>query len=354
MADQRPRGARGGRRCRRTGCPERTCTPLSSKLRRAHRCRKRRRAVRSGHGGPAAVPAVVHLRRRAAANRAAGSPTGCESQRRHRGACRIWPTRWRAGARTGRCAPPWSPQTCTELVEALREVADGDAPYQAAVGQDDRGPVWVFSGQGSQWAAMGADLLANEPVFAATVAELEPLIAAESGFSVTEAMTAPETVTGIDRVQPTLFAMQVALAATMKSYGVRPGAVIGHSLGEVGGGRRRGALSLEDGVRVICRRSRLMSAHRRCRRDGVGGTARPASAFGTDGSRRQRRRGGGGGLAAVHRDRRRHRDGSRAGRGVGAARGDGPRGGRRRGIALAAGRPDPRRAVRRRWPTSPR
>ena len=43
-----------------------------------------------------------------------------------------------------------------ELTEALREVADGDTPYQAAVGQDDRGPVWVFSGQGSQWAAMGA------------------------------------------------------------------------------------------------------------------------------------------------------------------------------------------------------
>ena len=48
----------------------------------------------------------------------------------------------------------------------------------AAVGHDDRGPVWVFSGQGSQWAAMGADLLATEPVFAATVAAVEPLIAA--------------------------------------------------------------------------------------------------------------------------------------------------------------------------------
>lgn len=111
-----------------------------------------------------------------------------------------------------------------ELIAGLGEVADGDTVYQPAVGQDDRGPVWLFSGQGSQWAAMGADLLTNESVFAATVAELEPLIAAESGFSVTEAMTAPETVTGIDRVQPTIFAMQVALAATMAAYGVRPGA----------------------------------------------------------------------------------------------------------------------------------
>ncbi|CAM3499766.1 sulfolipid-1 biosynthesis phthioceranic/hydroxyphthioceranic acid synthase [Mycobacterium colombiense] len=145
-----------------------------------------------------------------------------------------------------------------ELAEALREVADGDTPYPAAVGQDDRGPVWVFSGQGSQWAAMGADLLAVEPVFAATVAQAESVIAQESGFSVTEAISAPQVVTGQDRIQPTLFTMQVALAATMRSYGVRPGAVIGHSLGEAAAAVVAGALSLEDGLRVICRRSRLM------------------------------------------------------------------------------------------------
>jgi polyketide synthase 5 len=146
-----------------------------------------------------------------------------------------------------------------ELTENLREVADGETPYQPAVGQDDRGPVWVFSGQVSQWAGMGSGLLVTEPVFAAAVAELEPLIAREAGFSVTELMSAPQTVTGIDRIQPTLFAMQVALAAAMRSYGVCPAAVIGHSLGEVAAAVVAGALSLEDGVRVICRRSRLIS-----------------------------------------------------------------------------------------------
>src|SRR5579884_1449052 len=156
----------------------------------------------------------------------------------------------------------------SELSEALREVADGDTPYQPVVGQDDRGPVWVFSGQGSQWAAMGAQLLANEPVFSATVAQAEPVIARESGFSVTEAIKAAEVVTGQDRIQPTLFTMQVALAATMKSYGVRPGAVIGHSLGEAAAAVAAGALSLEDGLRVICRRSQLMS-----RVAGAGATA---------------------------------------------------------------------------------
>jgi polyketide synthase 5 len=145
------------------------------------------------------------------------------------------------------------------LIKTLREVADGETPHQAAVAKDDRGPVWVFSGQGSQWAGMGKALLDSEPVFAATVAELEPLIARESGFSVTEAMAAPDKVTGIDRVQPTVFAVQVALAATMKSYGVLPGAVIGHSMGESAAAVVAGGLSLEDGAKVICRRSRLMA-----------------------------------------------------------------------------------------------
>jgi polyketide synthase 5 len=145
------------------------------------------------------------------------------------------------------------------LIEGLRGIADGEILAQEAVGTDDRGPVWVFSGQGSQWASMGAELLSKEPAFAAAVAELEPLIAAESNFSVTEAMSASETVTGIDRVQPTIFAVQVALAAAMRSHGVVPGAVIGHSMGEVAAAVVSGALTLEDGVKVICRRTRLMS-----------------------------------------------------------------------------------------------
>ncbi len=146
-----------------------------------------------------------------------------------------------------------------ELVAGLREVADGDAPYEPVVAKGEHGPVWVFSGQGSQWAAMGAGLLAAEPAFAAKVAEIEPLIFAELGFSVTEAMSSQEKVTGIDRVQPTVFAVQVALAATMTSYGVVPGAVIGHSMGEVAAAVVAGALSLGDGVKVICRRSKLMA-----------------------------------------------------------------------------------------------
>ena len=144
-----------------------------------------------------------------------------------------------------------------QLIGGLREFVADDAPLPPAAGQDGRGPVWVFSGQGSQWSAMGSALLAVEPVFAATIAQLEPLIAAESGFSVTAAITSPEPVVRIEHVQPVLFAMQLGLAATMRSYGVQPAAVIGHSLGETAAALVTGAISLEDGVKVICRRSLL-------------------------------------------------------------------------------------------------
>ena len=143
------------------------------------------------------------------------------------------------------------------LIERLREIGAAEDPFPAAVGQGDRGPVWVFSGQGSHWAAMGAELMATEPAFAAKIAEIEPLIAAESNFSVTEAMLSPETVDGIDRIQPTTFAMQVGMAAVMKARGVMPGAVIGHSMGEAAAAVVSGALSLADGVKVICQRSLL-------------------------------------------------------------------------------------------------
>ncbi len=147
-----------------------------------------------------------------------------------------------------------------ELVAALRATAAGETPTQATASGAGKGAVWVFSGHGSQWAAMGAGLLAAEPSFASAIAELEPLIVAEAGFSVTDAMSAPETVTGIERVQPTVFALQVALARTLQSYGVKPGAVIGHSMGEVAAAVVAEALSLGDGVKVICRRSRLMQS----------------------------------------------------------------------------------------------
>ena len=121
------------------------------------------------------------------------------------------------------------------------------------------GTVFVYSGQGSQWAGMGRQLLADEPAFAAAVAELEPVFVEQTGFSLQQVLAAGEPVVGIDRIQPVLVGVQLALTELWRCYGVTPDAVIGHSMGEVTAAVVAGALSPADGLAVIATRSRLMS-----------------------------------------------------------------------------------------------
>ncbi|MGQ9408438.1 acyltransferase domain-containing protein [Mycolicibacterium gilvum] len=121
------------------------------------------------------------------------------------------------------------------------------------------GKVFVYSGQGAQWTGMGRRLLADEPAFAAAVAELEPVFVEQVGFSLQQILAGGETVTGIDRIQPVLVGMQLALTELWRAYGVHPDAVIGHSMGEVAASVVAGALSVADGLKVIATRSKLMS-----------------------------------------------------------------------------------------------
>ncbi|MGY4708732.1 beta-ketoacyl synthase N-terminal-like domain-containing protein [Mycolicibacterium sp. CBM1] len=143
------------------------------------------------------------------------------------------------------------------LESGLRAIAEADVVLPPRVGQDDTGPVWVFPDEPVEWPGNVLGTWASEPAFVSTLARIEPLVSAEASFSVTDTITAGAT--GIDRVQPTLFAMQVATAAVMEAHGVRPGAVIGYSTGEVAAAVVAGALSLEDGVTVICRRSAALA-----------------------------------------------------------------------------------------------
>ncbi|HEY9304681.1 MAG TPA: type I polyketide synthase, partial [Mycobacterium sp.] len=149
-----------------------------------------------------------------------------------------------------------------EAVAGLRALSAGQ-PTPGVVGPREAprgsGTVFLYSGQGSQWAGMGRQLLADEPAFAAAVAELEPDFVAQVGFSLRDVLTAGEPVVGIDRIQPVLVGMQLALTALWRSYGVEPDAVIGHSMGEVTAAVVAGALSPADGLKVIATRSKLMS-----------------------------------------------------------------------------------------------
>jgi len=149
-----------------------------------------------------------------------------------------------------------------EAVAGLRALAAGQSATGVVgphAGQCGPGTVFVYSGQGSQWAGMGRQLLADEPVFAAAVADLDPAFVAEVGFSLHDVLAGGRELTGIDQIQPALVGIQLALTELWRSYGVRPDAVIGHSMGEITAAVVAGALTPAEGLRVIARRSQLMA-----------------------------------------------------------------------------------------------
>ncbi|MBK3639069.1 type I polyketide synthase [Streptomyces sp. MBT33] len=149
-----------------------------------------------------------------------------------------------------------------ELVQALGALGSGRA-HDGVVTEDrdrvGRGPVWVFSGYGSQWAGMGRRLLAEEPAFAAAVEKTDAQLAAECGFSLYDHLASGGELERLEVAQPVLFGVQVALAELWRAHGVEPAAVIGHSMGEVAAAVCSGALDLSDGARIVAVRARLLS-----------------------------------------------------------------------------------------------
>ncbi|MGE4531911.1 MAG: acyltransferase domain-containing protein, partial [Acidithiobacillus sp.] len=137
-----------------------------------------------------------------------------------------------------------------------------------------QGPVFVYSGNGCQWAGMGRALLAH-PVFADTLAEIDACFVPLAGYALWDELAG---VLGADRyaltefAQSALFALQVGMTALLRSDGIIPVAVTGHSVGEVAAAWACGSLNLADAVRVIYERSRLQGLSR-----GQGGMTAVAS-----------------------------------------------------------------------------
>jgi myxalamid-type polyketide synthase MxaE and MxaD len=157
-----------------------------------------------------------------------------------------------------------------EIVERLGAFLEGEARPGLSSGSgaaSGRPPriVFIFPGQGSQWPAMGRQLLREEPVFRATLEQCDQAFRAHVDWSLIDILCndlcndeAAARLEAIDVIQPVLFAIEVALASLWESWGVHPAAVIGHSMGEVAAAKVAGALRLEDAARVICRRSLLL------------------------------------------------------------------------------------------------
>nr|AXL06108.1 polyketide synthase [uncultured bacterium] len=156
----------------------------------------------------------------------------------------------------------------TDAAAALAALARGeDAPglvvgRMAASGLPGK-LVWVFPGQGTQWAGMGRELLDSSAVFEERinecVAALEPWVE-WSLVDVLRGDTDPTLLDRVDVLQPACFAVMVGLAAVWASVGVVPDAVVGHSQGEIAAACVSGALSLEDAARVVALRSQAIAA----------------------------------------------------------------------------------------------
>ncbi|MEU7135740.1 SDR family NAD(P)-dependent oxidoreductase [Streptomyces sp. NPDC046261] len=159
----------------------------------------------------------------------------------------------------------------TEAVLATRGTPQTDAAHEpgtaghAAVAEAvARGRVvFAFCGNGAQWAGMGADLLAGDPVFRETIEAVDAQLSPWTGWSVARALADPAVdvrTAATDVTQPLLFAVQVAIVEVLKRQGIEPAAVVGHSVGEVAAAYVAGALTLADAARVIAARGRAQAA----------------------------------------------------------------------------------------------
>ncbi|MEU4702642.1 SDR family NAD(P)-dependent oxidoreductase [Nonomuraea dietziae] len=151
-----------------------------------------------------------------------------------------------------------------ELLAGLEAVAAGTphAAVTSGAAPAEARPVFVFPGQGSQWAGMAVDLLDASPAFRDQVGRCDRALRPYTGWSVVDVLRGKNgapPLEGSDVIQPALFAVMIALAGLWRSLGVHPAAVVGHSQGEIAAACVAGALSLEDAARVVALRSRALT-----------------------------------------------------------------------------------------------
>ncbi|MBV9688755.1 MAG: SDR family NAD(P)-dependent oxidoreductase [Ktedonobacteraceae bacterium] len=154
-------------------------------------------------------------------------------------------------------------QSYEDLIEKLKAFLAGESrPGITSHHQSGSAPhiAFVFSGNGSQWWAMGRQLIEQEPCFREAVVRCDRSLQPYTGWSLLHELLADVNHSRMQQseiAQPALFALQVALASLWQSWGIEPQAIIGHSVGEITAAYVAGVLNFEDAIQVVFHRSRL-------------------------------------------------------------------------------------------------
>ena len=206
------------------------------------------------------------------------SARSAEALREHAGATAAWlradqPTAWPDAAYTAAVRRDHLVERLALVAGSKAEAAEKLAAFAAGRSGDvsagrafeGRRPrlAFVFSGQGPQWSGMGRALFASEPAFREAFEACDARFRPLAGWSLVDELHADSGAGWHERTdvaQPLIFAVQMALVALWRSWGVEPDAVVGHSIGEIAAACAAGALDLNEAVRIVYHRGRLMQA----------------------------------------------------------------------------------------------
>jgi acyl transferase domain-containing protein len=149
---------------------------------------------------------------------------------------------------------------------ALRAFAAGERcpPVRVETANRDARVAFVCAGQSETRVGMGAAIYEASPIFRATIDRCSAVAEERLGASLSAALYglgAPDLLDDARFAQPALFALQAALVALWRDWGVEPSAVTGHSLGEYAAAYAAGVLSLDEGIRLVTRRGQLTHEH---------------------------------------------------------------------------------------------
>ncbi len=168
---------------------------------------------------------------------------------------------------------------CRDVADAIEALSEPtrwiDGPVELAAGSQGagsgRGVVLMYSGQGAQYAGMGRDLYEREAIFRQTVDQCAAAFKVDQGYDLREVLypeagneaEAEARLLETEVTQPALFVLEYALTRLWQAWGLRIEALMGHSLGEYVAACVAGVLSVEDAVRMVGRRGRLMQGMER-------------------------------------------------------------------------------------------